>query len=528
VATAVRNALLFGAFVAGYLLLDWVSYIHPLQTLQITPWNPQPALAIALLMLRGQRWLPAVAFAILAAEVVVRGAPHAPGAMLLIAVVLALGYGAIAQAMVGPFAVRPRLDRRADLARLVGVVVVGTLFTAGLFIAALWATDIGPRGDYVAAAIKFWIGDCVGILVTLPLLLMASDAGRRHDLVRVLREPLAVAQALAIAGVLWVVFGWFGAEPFKFFYLLFLPLVWVAARLGMPGATIAVALIQAGVIAGVMIAGVASITVFELQALQMALAITGFLLGVTVDERERAAEQMRRTSRLASAGRMAAALAHELNQPLTALASYSKAGRLLASAPNPDLPRLDATLAKAAAEAHRAADIVQRVRDLFAAGQPELQAAQCRELVDSAVAAVHDRAASAGVAIATRVPDALPPLRVDPVQIDLVLRNLLANAIEAVATADSAERTVEVGAAQSAAGSRDVRLWVRDSGPGVAPEVLDQLFEPLVSSKPTGMGMGLALSRAIVEAHGGHLDYVAADGQFVLQLPATTEPAPDA
>ena len=82
--SAARNGLLFAAFVAGYLVLVWVSYIHPLQSYQITPWNPQAALAIAVLMLRGQRWILAVAFAILAAVAVVRGAPHPGGPMLLI------------------------------------------------------------------------------------------------------------------------------------------------------------------------------------------------------------------------------------------------------------------------------------------------------------------------------------------------------------------------------------------------------------------------------------------------------------
>src|SRR6185436_2393653 len=105
-AVVARMGLAVG-FAAGYLALDWMSYIHPMQQYSITPWNPQPALAIALLMLGGQRWLPVVFAAVLSAEWIVRGAPASLPTTLLITAVLTLGYAAIARALTSRFSVNP-------------------------------------------------------------------------------------------------------------------------------------------------------------------------------------------------------------------------------------------------------------------------------------------------------------------------------------------------------------------------------------------------------------------------------------
>ena len=520
-----RDVLLLAAFVAGYLLLDRVSFIYSLQQLNITPWNPQPALAIALLMRRGQRWLPAVLLTIFAAEFAVRGAPHPLPTALLSSTVLALGYAAIAQALVGPFAVRPAIEDRGDLLRLVGVVIAGALVAAALDVAALVVTGVLPAREYFAGAVKFWIGDSVGVLVTLPLLLMLIDPGRRTELRALLVRREALLQGVTLLAMLFVVFNAAPLQPSKYFYLLFLPIAWVAARSGLAGAAAALALTQLGVIIAVQVGGQATLTVFELQALLAALAITALFVGVTVDERQRANDEMRRTARLASAGRTAAALAHELNQPLTALTGYAKSSRLLAAQPVLDRVRLDATLAKMEAETLRASAAVHRVRELFGSAKPHRQPTDLAALVAQTAAELQSKAAVAGARILIDADPAMPPLPVDPVQIELVLRNLLANAIEAIPPGSAAGRVhVRVAATPGAA-----RIEVEDSGPGVPPDRRAQLFEPFVTTKADGMGMGLAISRAIVEAHGGKLDAVPASrGLFVMTLPSAPIDAADA
>ena len=497
-----RTAAIAAAFVAGYVLLDRVSYIHPVQQFNITPWNPQPALAIALVMTLGQRWLPVVLAAALLAERVVRGDLISMPASALAAAVLMLGYAAIARALTGHFSVGFRLDTRRDILRLAGVVVVGSLATGVLYVVALLATGTGPRSAPVAAVVGFWIGDAIGILVTLPLLLMLLDPARRRQLRRLLAGGELLAQCAAIVAVVWGLFGWAAPDQFKYFYALFLPIVWVAARTGMAGVAVAAVVMQGCVILAVSFVGYQTLTVFELQALLMALTFTGYFVGVTVDERRRAAEELKRTLGLAVAGEMSAAIAHELNQPLLAVSAYAKASRLLAEAPANDRERLVQTLDKLAAEAKRAGDVVRRLRELFRVGAAQPVETDPREPIGRAVESMRARAEAANVVLGYAERGTIPALRLDPLQIEVVVQNLIHNAIDAVAQTRS-PGTVSVELARG--GDGGIAVSVADTGPGIAAEDAERLFEPLTTTKAQGMGMGLTISRAIVEAHGGRL-----------------------
>jgi signal transduction histidine kinase len=494
--------LLGAAFVAGYIALDWLSYIHPMQQFGITPWNPQPALAIGLLALRGQRWLPAVFLAAVLSEWLVRGAHAGWPATLVIGAVLALCYAAIARALTGRYAVRPELDSRRDAIRLVAVVAAGALATGILYIAALLASGVGPLEEPFAALMRFWIGDAVGVLVTLPIVLMLSRPVRRAELRGMLSSPGIAGYALATAAAVALVFMSPASEQVKLFYVLFLPLILVATRFGMVGASAAAVVVQGAVIATGELAGYQALTVFEFQALLIALTVTGLFLGVTVDERRRAEAELRRTLRLAAAGEMAAALAHELNQPLTAVASYARAGRMIAEAPAPDRALLLETLGKLVAESTRASEVVRRLRDFFRSGTTRLAPVALAAAAARVVEGLRARADSLDIALALEADASLAPVLADETQIEIVLRNLVANAIDAAASASAPRRvTVQI----AAAGPRQLRACVRDSGPGVPEAQAERIFEPFETSRASGMGMGLAISRAIVEAHGGRL-----------------------
>jgi signal transduction histidine kinase len=504
------------AFVAGYVALDWLSYIHPMQQFSITPWNPQPALAIALLVLRGQRWLPLVIAAVVASEWLVRGAPGGWPSTLVIGAVLGLAYAAIARALSGRFAVHPALDSLRDALRLVGVVSVGTLFAGVLYIAALVASGVGPLEQPFTALVRFWIGDAVGILVTLPIILMMSEPSRRRQLRDMLRSPAMAAHAAATAVALAAVFASPATEQVKFFYVLFLPLILVATRFGMVGASLAAMTIQGAIIATGELAGYKDLTVFEFQALLIALTVTGLFLGVTVDERRRVELELRRTMRLAAAGEMAAALAHELNQLLTAVTSYARASQSIARAAHTD-PLLEETLGKLVAECTRAADVVKRLRDFFRSGATHLARTSLGEIVARGVAAVKPQAEANDVAIDVAAPARDAKLFADETQLEIVVRNLLANAIAATACAP-APRRVRVVLGTEATGW--AKLSIHDSGPGVREGDVERIFEPFETSSASGMGMGLAISRAIVDAHGGRLWADAAGhGVFHVVLP---------
>jgi signal transduction histidine kinase len=493
---------LLATFVAGYLFLDWLSYIHPLQQSSITPWNPHPALAVGLLALYGQRFLPIVFLSVLVAEVVVRQMPTGLASTMLVSLVLTLGYGAVAAALSGLVPVSDALESRRGLLRLIGVIVIGTLVTGNLYVGALWASGADLPGRYFAALIQFWIGDCVGVLVTLPLLLIWADPVKRKELISAFSEPVLYLQAALVTLTLWLVFGPIFSQPFKFFYVLFLPLIWISVRFGLVGAALAVLAIQLGVILAAQLTAYPALTVFELQALLIAVTITGLFLGVTVDERRRVAQDLRQSLRLAAAGEMSAALAHELNQPLAALGNYARASVLMAHAPELDRAQLTETLEKVLAESNRAAEVVRRLRDFFRTGATQLEESSLPRVAEAVVLSLRARAGQLGINLEQRVDGRTQNVLIDPIQIEIVLRNLVANGVEAAGSAPAPRSvTVEIGPGESGF----VRTVVRDSGTGIAPELREQVFEPFWSSRATGMGMGLAISRAIIEAHGGRI-----------------------
>jgi two-component system, LuxR family, sensor kinase FixL len=502
-------------FAPCYILLDWVSYIDPLGPFNITPWNPQPALAIAWMLLGGPGHAPAVFATILLADAIVRNVPGGYAVTMLSAAVLALGYAAIAGALRALLRPRPTLHTLGRLTLFVAVVVPGTALIAAAFVGVLLAAGYLAPAAVVAGWLRFWVGDAVGILVTAPLLLVAADREQRRGFAAILRRGETYLQLALVTGSLWLVFGGLGGDPSHHVYLLFLPLIWVAIRNGLAGAVLGVALVQLGVVLGIHHHSLEALPVVELQALVAALTLTALYLGVMVDERQRATEGLRRSLGLAAAGEMAGAIAHEVNQPLTALTNYGHSGRLLLRAGR--TAELAEVIDKMLAEALRASEVVRRLRDFFRGGTTRLEAVPVGELLEAARATGARLKDGPDIAFCVDAEPGLPCILVDRLQIEVVLRNLVANAVEAIA-AGAAKGEIRLRAERQDA--RHVRIVVADSGPGIAPGEAERVFEPFVSGKPTGMGLGLAVSRAIAEAHGGMLaSHAAAHGEFHLVLP---------
>ncbi len=491
-------------YTLAFLALDWVSYLRPMRELNITPWNPEPALAVALLIWN-RRWLPLVWLSIVLADVWVRGWPSYWAALALSAVCLSGTYLAMAHAM------ERRLDRslamatRQDVGWFCVIVVLGCLCSAVAFVSVYAAAGMLDGVTWLEAVLRYWVGDAVGLLVTLPVLLVLTDPARRHAMAVMLRRLHWWLILAVIAGILWAVFGRAGHDHFKYFYLLLLPVVWAAASLGVPGAVVASALTQLALVAMVQAVPTANLTVFELQMLMAAVALTGLLLGVTVDESARAASELRGSLRLAAAGQMAAALAHELSQPLTALSGYAQACRMLLTSGEAMEPARLSQLVDVSRhlveDAHRASQVVKRLRDFFRSGSTQLQRTAPKELLQDAMAAHHRRAELLKLNLRLDVAADLPDVWLDPVQITVVLRNLIANAMDA---ASNVPGTAEVSLRATAL-DQQLRIDVVDSGPGVSTAKLQSLFEPGPSDKPGGMGVGLSICRAIIEAHGGKL-----------------------
>lgn len=514
-----RHLLRGLAFVIAYVLLDWASYLHPMYGLNITPWNPSLALGLVVWFRAG--WPAALPWfaAILIGEVLVRGLPATLPMTLALSGVLTAGYGLMAEALRRVSAGDVLHDRRR-LLHWLAIVIAGTLVTSAIYVSLLALLGLIPVGDRMQALIRFWIGDCVGIVVTMPFFWLLLDGRRR--LPGLLRRWETAGYGLLAVTALWVAFGLGGAGEFQYFYLLFLPVVWAAARQGVPGAALAAFALQAGIIVMVQWQNLVAVTVLELQMLAAVLAFVGLFIGAVVDEKQRVSVELRHSLRLAAAGEMAAALAHELNQPLTALAAYGSACQQLLERDD-GVERLRDVIGRMVAESRRAADVVSRLRDFFRTGATRLERITAQELIGAAAAQFAGRAQSQGIDLVIGpVPER--SLLADRLQLEVILRNLLANAFDAVAAQASGRRQVRVDA--EATGTSRLRIRVEDSGPGLAAGMGERLFEAFQSTKASGLGLGLAISRAIAEAHGGDLvAETAAHGVFVLTLP--TEGAAD-
>jgi signal transduction histidine kinase len=494
-----------GGYVLAYVALDWVSFIDPIGAFAITPWNPPPGLSLAFLLRYGVRQGPWLFVAALAAEFLVRGAPAPLPLLVAASLLLALSYTAVVAILTRVLRMSPNLPTLRDAAIFVVTAAIACGVIALAFVALFAGSGLLPPGEFWRGVTQFWIGDLIGIVVTAPALLLLT---RTRDRPSLRPGPEALVEIAVIAAALWIVFGAGLGDAPKLFYVLFLPVIWIAMRHGAEGAVLGTVAIQIGLIAAIVASRQNPGTVFEFQFLMLALAATALLLGAAVSERKRIERELRenqskldRSLRLAAASELASALAHELNQPLSAITAYLRACQLMLSQRGDGGSELATTMDKIVAEANRAGGVVRRLRDFFRSGSTHMEAIAPAVLIEEALATVGERAKRHRVAIIQRI-DATPHVQVDRVQIESVLHNLLANAVDAVKErADGREVRIEA----TAEGPGFIRITVADNGPGVAPDVATSLFDPFVTTKAKGMGLGLAISRSIVDAHGGRL-----------------------
>jgi two-component system sensor kinase FixL len=514
---AFKDWTYLAAGVVLYVLLDWISYIEPLFRLNITPWNPDPALGLVVWLRYGRRAAFPWFAALLLSEIWVRGCPAGWPLTVILSAQLVLGYGLIGEALRRVFASAQMFGTRHHLLSWLGIVVTGLSVNGSLYICLLWLAGFVPSGALPMAALRFVIGDIVGVVVSMPLIWMLASGDGRRVLAGVLRSA-ETAGYLALSSVLvWAVFhGVIGNGEFQHFYFLFLPIIWAATRHGLPGTGLVAFVLQFGIILMVRTGEVGNIPFAELQLLGAALALVGFFIGVVVDEQRQTAEGLKQSLRLAAAGEMAAALAHELNQPTAALAAYGQACEHLLARGDTG-PLLSETIGKMVREARRASEVVRRLREFFRTGALHLETAAVCAIIGTVTRQFEAQCAAHGVVLKVLAEPGLA-VYADRLQIELVLRNLVANALDAVLTRTAAGGCITVSAA-SLPGAR-LQVAVRDNGPGVSTAVAARLFAPFVSNKSSGLGLGLVLSRAIVEAHGGHLWAEVGDqGVFNFVLP---------
>jgi len=234
---------------------------------------------------------------------------------------------------------------------------------------------------------------------------------------------------------------------------------------------------------------------------------TGFIRDLT--ERQATEQQLEelqselaRLSRLTAMGEMASTIAHEINQPLSAIANYLQGcGRLVEGVDHPNAQKVRDALAETTKQTLRAGQIIRQLREFVARGETEKRAEDINKLVEEASALALVGAKEAGVKTVFHLDPRAGAVLVEKIQIQQVLLNLIRNAIEAMQGCPRKELLVETALTEEGL----IQVTVMDTGTGLAEEIVPRLFQPFVTTKPAGMGVGLSISKRIIEAHGGEM-----------------------
>jgi PAS domain S-box-containing protein len=241
----------------------------------------------------------------------------------------------------------------------------------------------------------------------------------------------------------------------------------------------------------------------------------GFVLDLT--ERKRAEAEARdserryrealmelaHANRVTTMGQLTASIAHEVNQPIAAVVTNAQAGLLWLDAKPPNLAEVRQTFGWIVSDGMRAGDVIGRIRALIKKAPPQRESLDINEAVREVVALTRGESVKNGVVVRTQLAESLPFIQADRVQLQQVILNLIMNAIEAMSGVSEGARELSIRTSRNAANAVLVSLW--DSGPGLDPKTADRMFEAFYTTKVGGMGMGLAICRSIIEAHGGRM-----------------------
>jgi len=509
-------------FLVAYVALDYVSYVKPYRGLGITPWNPPPGLSIAVVFLGGWFYAPFVLVAPALADIVVRGAALGPELEIILSVAVGGTYlaGGLALQRITTF--DPRFRYVRDALTLIGVSVASALVAAALYVVILRTSGTIFQNEVLAVAWRAAVGDIIGVLVMAPLVFLAATYRPWPRL-----EPLALLQLASLFGALAVVFGYQEATAFQLFYLLFLPLLWIALSYGPPGAAVSLLFIQLGLIIGAEIRFGPDPGLGALQVLMTALAITGLIVGTIVAEREDSAARLRdqqasinRALRIRSAGEVAATIAHEINQPLTALSTYAGIAAKAMEEGRQDL--VARAIDRIRAESVRANEVLRGIRELLRQGTLTKRNVDLAAKLEELEELLGEDLEKKGIRLVFDVDPDFPVIRADGIQLQQAIHNLIVNGAEAML---GAGRGGTILTTVMLSDEGEAHIEVQDEGPGFPPGYDVDEPAPFTTTKPEGSGLGLAVARSIAEAHGGNLTIATSPrgARIVLRLPIERE-----
>ena len=413
--------------------------VYQLDGLGITLWGPTAGLSLVLLLTVGLSFAPFVLIAAVLSDFLVYDGPKGVLASLGTGLVLAGGFSGLALLLRKHWTtVRPRV---ADVGALLVLVPVGVLVIAALYCSILLAAGLVSPWRFLLALRNLWIGDTLGIITILPAAAVVQHLAFGKWFLRSRANILAAAAAVAmIGGALWLIFGLRNSNEYQFFYLLFLPIVWIAMRWGYAGVAIALLIVHVILVSTATYLGYAAYDFIAFQMLMLVLSGTGLLLGVAITEGRFAQEHNRiqqqdlaRASRQAIIGATGTAIAHEISQPLASATTYLHVARRKLQSAGHDPKSVEEALEQAQVEARRARETLERVRDYVSSGRLDLTEVDVEVLVHRLANLMASDAKARGVSIAVAGGHHLPAIRADRIQLEQLVLNLLSNAVDAAA-----------------------------------------------------------------------------------------------
>lgn len=517
---SLRPFLIPVGLVVLYLGLEWLSFLHEHAGLPVTPWNPALGMMFAVIILKGNVYGLLLFVSVALAELLVLHSWLGWPVMLAVAGIVAGSYTLMAS-------LARRLLRSGtpgfhtrDVAIVISSGLAGALISSGLLAVLMLSVRQVDSGAMLRTSGLLALGDSIGIAVVTPLVLRVvgrRDGGNVGILsAQMLFELLAYVVVIVLALALVML----PEEPIRqsLLYLLFLPVVVAAVRHGIDGACAALTITQLCLVGFLHLHGFELARFTEYQLLMLVMTVTVLLVGAVVSERNaadvaardaaRRLQEMQneaaRTARLNLVSGMAGALAHEINQPLTAARALARSVGQLVSTEDGDRTRAARNVAAMVEQIDHAADVVRRMRQFLQRGEPDVGPANPRRLVEDALSLIQAHASEERITLHIESENHLPPVLADRIQIQQVVLNLVRNAIDAIAETGRPDGRITVLIRRNPS-DRQLEIGVRDNGGGIAPDRLDTIFVPLSTTKEHGLGLGLSICQTIVQAHGGRI-----------------------
>lgn len=494
------------AYGLAYTAADYLSQRYAAASPTTAFWNPAVGLGFILVALCGRSFAIAIPVVSLLSAVVLRQPDEAIVETALDALLTGAAYGSAAAFLTSPYSA---FDRTLfTVSSMIALLLTAVLSSAAASLLFHCASLLGGHLRLESALVplvRYWIADMIGIATITPLGLTLLQGQWR-----VRWTPAAIGQCLAICVLVGVAIEFREYGRFPYFYFLFFPVIWVALTSGVAGVSAALALVQIGMLASLALLKMDNFDVTDFQARMIALAATGLVAGGLVTERRKTQEETRRRlealAQIEMRGSMrelGAAIAHEVNQPLSAAGTY--AGLVVESLSSESL-RDQTSLEnakKVVRQIDRSSQVIKRLRALVKLSKEDQAPNSVAQILEDVCGLAQSDANRNGIDLRIAASSQVVGLTVDKLQIEQALLNLVRNSIEAIVDANQQDRGVTLFARDLPGGRTEV--GVIDTGPGFpATFSLDRL-QAFTSTKPDGLGVGLALCQSIAAANGAEL-----------------------